>query len=343
MADVLLIGMGPTAQSALESLLSSCRVLGVVRPVQQPDDPVAALAARHHVKVYTDTSIGAIDELVQRLLPDCVVVSSYDRILPPWVLARRPFINVHYSPLPRYRGRANVNWAILNGEPSTAISIHALEGDLDAGRILFQQESPIGSGDTVADLYDRLNDIQARELGRAVVRHLAGDSGRPQEGQASYGCTRLPRDGEIDWRQSTASIGALVRALVNPFPGAFTYLHGRRLTVWKAVPVTDAPRYVGRVPGRVVAVSRASGYVDVLTGDGVLRLLSEQMEGADQCAPASLIRSVKITLGLSTSDLLVRMQALEHEVARLTTLVERAPAQMAIEDDVLPRTAEGGR
>jgi methionyl-tRNA formyltransferase len=273
MPDVLLIGLGPTAPSALESLLTSCRVLGVVRPVQQPDDPVAALAARHHVKVYGDASIGAIDDLVKRLLPDCVIVSSYDRILPPWLLARRPFVNVHYSPLPRYRGRANVNWAILNGEPSTAISIHALEGDLDAGRILYQEEIPIGPADTVADLYDRLNAIQARELGAAIVRHLSGDAGRLQSGEPSYGCTRLPRDGEIDWRQPTAEIDALVRALVNPFPGAFTYLHGRRLTVWKAVPVSDAPRYAGRVPGRVVAVSRANGHVDVLTGDGVLRVI----------------------------------------------------------------------
>jgi methionyl-tRNA formyltransferase len=342
MADVLLIGMGPTALTALESLLTSCRVLGVVRPVQHPDDPVAALAARHHVKVFTDISVGAIDDLVKRLLPDCVIVSSYDRILPAWVLARRPFVNVHYSPLPRYRGRANVNWAILNGETSTAISIHALEGDLDAGRILFQQEIPIGPSDTVADLYDRLNSIQARELGRAIVRHLSGDPGLMQNGEPSYGCTRLPRDGEIDWQQPTAAIDALIRALVGPFPGAFTFLHGRRLTVWKAVPVNDAPRYAGRVPGRIVAASRANGHVDVLTGDGVLRLLDVQLDGEDPCAPASLIRSVKLTLGLSTADLLMRMQALEHEVARLTTLLEKAPAPAALHDAIMPR-AEAAR
>jgi methionyl-tRNA formyltransferase len=341
MPDVLLIGMGTTALSALESLLTSCRVLGVVRPVQQPHDPVAALAARHGVKVYTDTSIAAIDELVKRLLPDCVVVSSYDRILPPWMLARRPFINVHYSPLPRYRGRANVNWAILNGEPSAAISVHALEGDLDAGHILFQEEIAIGPADTVADLYDRLNTIQGRELGTAVVRHLAGDPGRAQEGEPTYGCTRLPRDGEIDWKQSTASIDALVRSLVSPFPGAFTHLHGRKLTVWKAMPVADAPRYAGRIPGRVVGVSRANGYVDVLTGDGVLRLLVVQMDGADQSAPATLIKSVKLTLGLSTSDLLTRMQALEHELARLTTLVEQLTGA-AMHPPMLAR-AEGAR
>jgi methionyl-tRNA formyltransferase len=318
-------------------------VLGVVRPVHDPDDPVAALAVRHHVKVFTDSSVGAIDDLVTRLLPDCVVVSSYDRILPPWVLARRPFVNVHYSPLPRYRGRANVNWAILNGEPTTAISIHALEGDLDAGRLLFQQEIPIGADDSVADLYNRLNDIQARELGPAVLRHIAGDPGRPQQGEISYGCTRLPRDGEIDWRQSTRNTHALIRGLVDPFPGAFTYLHGRRLTIWKAAPIPGAPRFAGRVPGRVVSVSRASGHVDVLTGDGVLRLLSVQLEGGDPCPPATLIRSVKLTLGLSTGDLLTKMQALEHQVSRLTTLLEGRSAAPEIADPIVARTAEGAR
>src|SRR3712207_5297321 len=101
MSDVLLIAMGPTALSALQSLLPSCRVLGVVRPVQSGDDPVARLAAANHVKVYTDTSVGAIADLINDVQPDCVVVSSYDRILPPWMLSQRPFINVHYSPLPR--------------------------------------------------------------------------------------------------------------------------------------------------------------------------------------------------------------------------------------------------
>ena len=89
-------------------------------------------------------------------------------------------------------------------------------------------------------------------------------------------------------------------------------------------------------------MSRANGHVDVLTGDGVLRLLTVQMEGADQCPPASLIRSVKLTLGLSTADLLTRMQALEHEVARLTTLLERAPAAAGFQDPIFAR-AEGAR
>jgi methionyl-tRNA formyltransferase len=339
MPDVLLIGLGPTALSALQSLLSSCRVLGVVRPAGGADDPVTALAARHGVRVYPDASIEAVDDLIKRVLPDCVVVSSYDRILPPWMLARCAFVNVHFAPLPRYRGRATVNWAILNRESSTAISIHVLDSDLDAGRLLFQQEVAIGPHDTVADLYDRLNEIQARELAPAVLRLLAGDRGRAQEGTATYGCARLPRDGEIDWSQSTDAIYALIRSLVHPFPGAFTHLHGKRLMVWKAMPLPDAPRYAGRVPGRIVAVSRANGHVDVLTGDGVLRLLTVQAEGSDACAPATLIRSVKLTLGLTVADLLARIQSLEEEVERLAALVDEIPITIPGEQPL--RAADG--
>jgi methionyl-tRNA formyltransferase len=339
MPDVLLIGLGPTAFSALQSLVSCCRVVGVVRPAQ-PDDPVAALAAEHRVPVFGDASVEAVDDLVKRLAPRCVVVSSYDRILPTWVLTRCLFINVHYSPLPQYRGRANVNWAILNGEPHTAISVHALESDLDAGRLLYQELLPIGPHDTVADLYERLNAIQGRELGPAVVRHLAGDPGRAQDGTPTYGCTRLPRDGEIDWRQPTAAIYALVRALDKPFPGAFTHIHGRRMVIWRAMPVDDAPRYAGRVPGRVVGLSRTKGHVDVLTGDGVLRLLVVQRDDETPCAPATLIKSVKLTLGLTTLDLLSRIETLEAELAALEALVRRSQAAQETSMPPMPIATE---
>jgi methionyl-tRNA formyltransferase len=315
MHDVLLIGMGVTTLTALESLLDTCHVVGVVRRTEtHSPDPVVTLAKREGIPVFADTTIPAIDALVDRLSPACVVVSSYDRILPAATLGRTQFVNVHYSPLPRYRGRANVNWAILNGDSHTAISIHVLEPDLDSGRLLFQQQVAIGPEDSAGSLYARLNQLQRENLGTVVARFIEGDRGAPQVGLPTYGCTRLPMDGEIDWRQSTGGIDALIRALDPPFPGAFTYLDGEPLTIWRAKPVTDAPVYEGRIPGRIVFVSRAEGYVDVLTGDGVLRLLSVQGPGGPS-APASVIRSVKATLGLTTADLLKRIRAIEGELA----------------------------
>src|SRR5206468_462301 len=103
------------------------------------------------------------------------------------------------------------NWAVINREPWTAITIHIVEAGLDTGNVLYQQLIPIGRHDTVADLYERLNDLQLAHLGESVVRFLDGDRGRPQAAEsASYGCTRLPADGEIDWSAPTDSIDALI-------------------------------------------------------------------------------------------------------------------------------------
>ena len=314
---VLLIGVGPTASSALEALHERFEVVGLVR--EAADGDATALRARSlGIPVHADVSLRAVSALVEELRPACVVVSSYNRILPAALLETCPFLNVHYAPLPRLRGRASVNWALINGEPCTAITIHTLVPGLDAGGILYQRLVPILDGDTVTDLYERLNELQRRALADAVQRRLGGDEGAPQdEARASYGCTRLPEDGEIDWSAPTLAIDRLVRALTDPYPGAYTYLGTDRLWIQRALPLADPPRYEGRVPGRVVNLSKAQGFVDVLTGDGVLRLLQVRPDGEAAKPASELITSVRTTLGLRVTDLLARLGELERRLARL--------------------------
>lgn len=334
MARILLIGLGPTAESAFDSLAERFELVGVVRQLDGRDpeaDPVVRRARLAKVPVFSDTSPQCIQRVVSDTAPDCVVVSSYNRLLDRQVLAGCPFVNVHYGPLPRYRGMAGLNWAILNDEPSTAITVHTIIEGMDAGRILHQELVPIGADDTVVDLCNRLNQLQRRSLGDAVARLLAGDVGRAQnERDATYGCNRMPQDGQIDWSAPTRDVYALVRALVRPYPGAFTYLRGQRLIVWRATPAADPPRYSGRVPGRVVGVSKTDGSIDVLTGDGVMTLLEVQLEGAEPAAPAMLARSVRTTLGLSTSEMLARLQALERQVEALTRALKELTNHAAV-------------
>ena len=312
---IFLIGQGPTALTALQSLVERFRVIAIVRQRASQSvsaDPVEEEARRSGVPVYPHTSPARVANLVEELQPDCVVVSSYDRVLPGDLLARSRFVNVHYSALPAYRGRANVNWAIINGEPHTAITIHRIEPGLDAGRILYQTIVPIGPRDTVGALYDRLNQLQRLHLAETLSRHLDGFQGVSQnEGEASYGCTRTPDDGLIDWTAGTANIDRLIRALSDPFPGAFGVHEGRRLIIWRAVPLESAPRYAGRIPGRVVGISRQEGYVDVLTGDGAIRVLEVQQEDGVRRRAADVIRSVKVSLSLSPLALLDRIRQLE--------------------------------
>ena len=316
MDGVLLLGMGPTALSALESLAPKFRIAGLVRSSPGGDDEVIERARTLDVTVYSDLSIEGVERAVIQSSPDCVVVSSYDRILPSRILGRCRFVNVHYAALPEYRGRANVNWAIINGEPETAITIHVIAPGLDAGNILYQQRVPIGSDDTVGDLYTKLNEVQREVLGETVTRHISGYEGEPQdEVSATYGCTRVPGDGEINWASSTRQIYALIRALASPYPGAHTYLDARRITVLRAAPLTNAPRYVGRIPGRVVGRSRRDGHVDVLTGDGVLRIHEVATENSVAGSAAAFIGSAKQTLGLHTADLLARIELLESRLS----------------------------
>jgi methionyl-tRNA formyltransferase len=164
-------------------------------------------------------------------------------------------------------------------------------------------------------LYDRLNAIQAAHLGPTVRRHLEGFSGEAQaHNAATYGCTRVPDDGEIDWSHPSAAIDRLIRALTPPFPGAYTFAGGRQMKVWRASPVADPPAYVGRVPGRLVARAAREGTVDVLTGDGVLRLYEVQLAGEQRMAAADVLCSTQATLGLRTIDLLRRIEALERQL-----------------------------
>jgi methionyl-tRNA formyltransferase len=318
--DVLLLGMGPTTVTALESLVQRFSVVGLVRDMRggPEDEEVASRAAECSVPLYSDIRPDAVDALLARTRPDCTVMSSYNRILPPAVLGRTPFVNVHYAPLPRYRGRANVNWALINGEPEAAITIHAVEAGLDAGNILFQEAVALGPDDTVSLVYERLNSIQRRELGRTVERFLDGFTGEPQnEAQSTYGCTRVEADGEIPWDSPTKDIYALVRALAHPYPPAHTYLDCCRIAIVSAAPSPSARQFVGRVAGRVVERSPSRGYVDVLTGDGTLRVFEVMVPGeAHPVAASTVITSTTHTLGLRAADLLARIEELERRLRR---------------------------
>ena len=168
----------------------------MVGPARDVDDDVAGACPLTGVPatLYDDRTVVA--GLVDSLAPDCVVVSSYDRILPRDLLARCPFVNVHYAPLPRYRGRANVNWAIINGEETSAATVHSMVPELDTGGVLGRQTVAIGPRDNVTSLYEKLNSALCGLLPDAVARRLAGDLGDPQdEREATYGAPVSPTTG----------------------------------------------------------------------------------------------------------------------------------------------------
>ena len=164
----------------------------------------------------------------------------YRRMLPPEILAkaRKGAFNMHGSLLPKYRGRAPVNWAVLKGETETGATLHEMTAKPDAGRIVDQERVPIGPDDTAAEVFSRVVDASETVLRRSLKNLISGKAKLiPQDlSLGSYFGARKPEDGRIDWSKSAREIHNLVRAVAPPFPGAFT--DGMKIFKTKMLPGT---------------------------------------------------------------------------------------------------------
>ena len=206
--------------------------------------------------------------------PDLLLSLYYRRILPDEMLAVPPLgaFNMHGSLLPKFRGRAPVNWAVLKGETRTGATLHAMTRRADAGPIVDQEAVPIGPEDTAYDVQQRVDTAAVAILARRLEELKAGTApARPQEDAAAtrFG-RRRPEDGRIDWSRPAREVHDLVRAVTHPFPGAFTEIFGPRTYVWRArLPGLAAhdtfPGQVRAEEGRLHVACGDDRYVELLT------------------------------------------------------------------------------
>jgi methionyl-tRNA formyltransferase len=208
--------------------------------VTHADDPgervwfasVAALAREHGLETLLDPDAGELERRVRAAAPDFIFSFYYRRMLPPPILAlaARGAFNMHGSLLPKHRGRAPVNWAVLLGDTETGATLHEMVAKPDAGRIADQQAVPIGPDDTALQVFRRVTDAAEAVLRRSLPRLLDGsiDLKAQNLARGSYHGGRRPEDGRIDWSKSAAEIHNLVRAVAPPYPGAFSEENGRR-------------------------------------------------------------------------------------------------------------------
>ena len=205
-----------------------------------------------------------------------LVFSFYFRHLLPAEILEAPRLgayNMHGSLLPKYRGRAPINWAVLNGETQTGATLHLMSARADAGDIVDQEAVEIGPDDSALDVQHRVTAAAVAILGRRLEDLKAGRAPRvPQdEAQATTFGRRRPEDGQIDWSQSAKRVHDLVRAVAHPFPGAFTNVFGGgRTTIWKTrLPNLGAhdtfPGQVRREEGRLFVACGDDRYVEVLS------------------------------------------------------------------------------
>lgn len=218
---------------------------------------------------------------------------------PALALARRGALNLHGSLLPRYRGRAPVNWVLIEGETETGVTLHYMDEKPDHGDVVAQRAVPIDRNDTALHLTRKLAEA-ARELLRDVIPRLAAGSAprTPQDhARASYFGGRRPEDGEIDWRQPAERVRNLIRAVTRPWPGAFTSLRSRRWMIWSA---ETAPQDAPHPPGELFFTR--DGVPSVATGDGALSLTHVSWADGDPSDARQWARSEGLRAGERCGD-----------------------------------------
>lgn len=290
------MGTPELARVSLQALLSDSKhqVVGVVTQPDRPKgrdlkltaSPVKELALRSHIPVLQPERARNEDFIHQlrQLQPELIAVAAFGQILPQSILALPTFgcINVHTSLLPKYRGAAPIQWAILNDEAETGVTIMQMDVGMDTGAILTQERTSIEKHDNAQTLHDRLAKTGADLLVRTIPDYVAGRI-TPQP-QPSEGVTYAPKikkqDGEIDWTQTARAIWNRVRGLV-PWPGAFTHLPAQPqphlLKIWEAEPTEPSG-----APSEILKADK-SGIV-VACGQGALRITQLQLEGGRRLA-----------------------------------------------------------
>jgi methionyl-tRNA formyltransferase len=290
---IIFMGTAELSCASLQALIDSPE-FEVCAVVTQPDrpkgrelklqpSPVKELANQAKLPLFQPERARSLEfaATIHELRPDLVAVAAYGQILPKELLDLPRFgcVNVHTSLLPKYRGAAPIQWAILNDEPETGVTIMKMDVGLDTGDILAQDRTPILPQDNAATLHDRLARMGAELLVRTIPDLVSGrilPAQQPAEG-VSLAPKIRKQDGKIEWSQPARFVWNRVRGLV-PWPGAFTFVedHGaqRMLKIWDAA-FTDEK---SGAPGQILTADK-SGLL-VACGLGALQIIQLQLEGA---------------------------------------------------------------
>jgi len=285
---ILFFGYSEVGYQCLDLLLSRGEnVVGLITHQDNPNEKIwfktpAVAAAERGLPVFTPDNVNTPEwrERIAAMQPDLILSVYYRNMIGTKILAmpRLGAFNMHGSLLPRYRGRAPINWAVLHGEPRIGMTLHRMVKDPDAGDVVDSEGVDIGPRDTAEQAFRKVLPCARRVLERQIDALLSGTAKetKQDESQVTYFGGRKPEDGRIDWTRSSLQIFNLIRAVTDPYPGAFTDIAGARLMVWWAEHETPAAKAHRGQPGEILSVSP----LVIATGDGALELTRTEWRNA---------------------------------------------------------------
>ena len=305
---VIFMGTPDFAVGTLQALLQSEHE--VVAVVTQPDKPkgrgkamqftpVKEVAAEAGIPVLQPKKVReeAVVEELRSYHPDVIVVVAFGQLIPKSILEMPKYgcVNVHASLLPKYRGAAPIQWAVIDGEEKSGVTTMQMDEGLDTGDMLLTEEVTLDPEETGGSLFDKLSQVGAQLLLKtldALENAAVTPQKQPSESTTAYAAMLNKKMGEIDWSQSAVQIERLVRGL-NPWPSAYTHLAGKTLKIWKAA--VRPSREQKKEPGSVILEDKK--HFGIQTGDGVLEILELQLEGKKRMTADAFLRGYQLENG----------------------------------------------
>ncbi|MCI7223258.1 methionyl-tRNA formyltransferase [Fusobacterium sp.] len=304
---IIFMGTPEFAVPSLEIINKDYEVVSVFTKIDKPNargnkinySPVKEYALANGLKIYQPQNFKGkeiIDE-IRKIQPDLIVVVAYGKILPKEVIdiPKYGIINVHSSLLPKYRGAAPINAALINGDKKSGVSIMYVEEELDAGAVILQEETEITEEDTFLTLHDRLKNIGAVLLLKAIklIENNKVEAKKQDEKLVSFVKPFKKEDCRVNWNKTSREIFNLVRGM-NPVPTAFSSIEGKNLKIYSVIPYEK--KYENSRNGEVVEFLKGKGVV-IKTADNSVIITSAKPENKKQLSGVDLINGSFLKIG----------------------------------------------
>lgn len=305
---VIFMGTPDFAVGTLKALLESGHEVAAV--VTQPDKPkgrgknmqftpVKEVAVEAGITVLQPKKVreAQVVEELRTYAPDVIVVVAFGQLIPKEILEMPKYgcVNVHASLLPKYRGAAPIQWAVIDGEEKSGVTTMQMDEGLDTGDMLLKEEVVLDEEETGGSLFDKLSEVGAQLLLRTLDGLEKGTivpEKQPEESTTAYAAMLTKHMGEIDWNKSAKEIERLIRGL-NPWPSAFTRLGEKNVKIWRAAVLEEKTEHAA---GDVIQIGK--NRFGICTGNGILEILELQPEGKKKMAADAFLRGYPLQDGM---------------------------------------------